>query len=99
VGKPDGILGIGSVGQLKGSLSLSDLVRSLHIEMPGAFQSLDADKPTNKPAGTMTERMRQEIDSTRQQRRLPDDWRETRARYAAGTITAQHLAEREENWK
>jgi len=84
----------------RGSISVADYTRSLRAAMPESFTAIGADTPDTKPAGTtLTEIMRQELEATRQQRRLPSDWRETRSRYAEGSVTGQHLAERERTWR
>jgi hypothetical protein len=79
-----------------GVIAPADFVRSLHGQMPEAFQALDA-KPTIKPTGNLTVDMKAEIAANRRQRALPSDWLAVRSK-ATGT-TAQHLAERERNWE
>jgi hypothetical protein len=84
----------------KGSLSPADLVCSLRISMPESFSEIGADKPNTKPAGNnLTESMRLEIAATRQAPRLPDDWRQVRAKYDANSVTGRMLAQREAEWK
>jgi hypothetical protein len=87
----------------KGVLSASDLVRGLRSLKPEAFLPIeaDADQPKeNPPAGAnLTEFMRQQIEATRRKRALPDDWSQTRAKFAPDTLTAKMMAEREQNWK
>jgi restriction endonuclease Mrr len=83
----------------KGVISLSDLVRSLHSQMPESFSEISADKPGTQQAGNLTEAMRLEVAETRQARRLPDDWKQARDKYATNTLTAKMMAERERNWK
>ncbi|MCS3476269.1 hypothetical protein M2212_003115 [Bradyrhizobium elkanii] len=82
----------------KGVISLPDLVRSFRASMPGSFSEIGADKP-DKQLGNLTESMRQEIAATRQAPRLPDDWRQARAKYEADSVTSRMMAERERTWK
>ncbi|MGY2902944.1 hypothetical protein [Bradyrhizobium sp. URHC0002] len=89
----DGLISIPGLG----SISAGDFVRSLHGQMPEAFQALDAKSPAARSTGNLTRDMKAEIAANRRQRALPSDWLAVRSK-ATGT-TAQHLAERERNWK
>jgi hypothetical protein len=81
----------------RGSISPADFTRSLRQRMPACFSEIGAYKADAKPASTLTEAMIREVEATRQARRLPDDWQAVRSK--ATGITAEHMAEREGNWK
>ncbi|MET4320342.1 hypothetical protein [Bradyrhizobium sp. RT5a] len=81
----------------RGSISPADFVRDLHGRTPNAFASLTHERKVETMTGNLTERMRQEVAATRRQRELPSDWLAVRSN--ATGITAQHMAERERNWK
>jgi hypothetical protein len=74
----------------KGSISPADFVRSLHNQTPESFTSID-DKPA-KPAGNLTESMRQEISASRKQS-IPADWQSVRSRYSPDSLTARYMEE------
>lgn len=76
-----------------GAISPADFTRSLRDRMPESFAGID-DKQPAKSAGNMTESMRAEIAASRKQA-TPADWNKVRGKYAAGTVTAQHMKERE----
>jgi len=89
----DGLISIPGLG----SISAGDFVRSLHGQMPESFAAVDSKTSATKSSGNMTADMKAEIAAGRRQRTLPSDWLAVRSK-ATGT-TAQHLAERERNWK
>ncbi|UQR64296.1 hypothetical protein LRP30_02960 [Bradyrhizobium sp. C-145] len=81
----------------KGSISPADFVRSLRAQMPDAFGNLvDTSLHTGmRPVEqTLTQSMREEIAAGRKQSLMPDDWRQVRAKYASGTLTAKMMDER-----
>lgn len=81
----------------RGCISPADFVRDLHSRMPEAFAVVADEGTSEATEGNLTERMRQEVAATRRQRALPSDWLAVRSK--ATGITAQHMAERERNWK
>ncbi|MCK1702593.1 hypothetical protein IVA86_14420 [Bradyrhizobium sp. 146] len=81
----------------RGSISPADFVRDLHGRMPSAFASLADERRAETKTGNLTEQMRQEVAASRRQRMLPRDWLAVRSK-STGT-TAEHMAEREGNWK
>lgn len=81
----------------RGCISPADFVRDLHNRMPEAFAIVADEGTSEATACNLTERMRQEVAATRRQRALPSDWLAVRSK--ATGITAQHMAERERNWK
>jgi hypothetical protein len=81
----------------RGCISPADFVRDLHNRMPEAFAIIADEGTSEATAGNLTERMRQEVAASRRQRALPSDWLAVRSK--ATGITAQHMAERERNWK
>jgi hypothetical protein len=81
----------------RGSISPADFVRWLRNAMPMAFSALDDDKlqaealSDGRPAGgTLTDRMRAEVNANRK-RSMPTDWKQVRSKYAAGSVTAEHM--------
>lgn len=81
----------------RGSISPADYIRDLLDRMPNAFARLADKRKAETTMGSLTEQMRQEVAASRRQQPLPSDWLAIRSK-AAG-ITAQHMAERERNWK
>ncbi|MCK1578697.1 hypothetical protein IVB03_03625 [Bradyrhizobium sp. 168] len=81
----------------RGCIAPADFVRDLHNRIPEAFAIVADEGTSEATAGNLTERMRQEVAATRRERALPSDWLAVRSK--ATGITAQHMAERESNWK
>lgn len=84
----------------RGSISPADFVRSLRNTMPAAFTpvSVSGDRATTateerRSGETLTAHMRRLVEASRKPARMPDDWQEVRARYAADSETAKHIAE------
>jgi hypothetical protein len=72
----------------RGSISPADFVRSLRSLMPSAFSKVGEKPSDDKPAGkTLTEFMREQIEGSRKQIPLPDDFDRVRNRYAVGSLT------------
>ena len=74
----------------KGSISPADFVRSLRIQMPEGFGSLDHEDQAGQANGTLTERYRADIAASRKQARISDA---DLARFTG--ITRQHMEERQ----
>lgn len=81
----------------RGSISPADFVRDLQSRMPNAFAGVADERRAETKNGNLTEQMRQEVAAGRRERALPTDWLAVRSKSTG--ITAQHMAEREGNWK
>jgi hypothetical protein len=80
-----------------GSIAPADFIRSLRSQAPESFAALSDKPPVTKSSGNLTADMKAEVAANRRQRALPSDWWAVRSN-TTGT-TAQHMAERERNWK
>lgn len=80
-----------------GSIAPADFIRSLRNQTPESFATLGDKPPATKSSGNLSADMKAEVAANRRQRALPRDWLAVRSN-ATGT-TAQHMAERERNWK
>lgn len=81
----DGLIHLPNVG----SISPGDFVRSMRDQMPEGFGSVDSEAPTDKAAGTLTERYRAEIAASRKQSRITEA---DLARYTG--LTRKYMEER-----
>lgn len=80
-----------------GSIAPADFIRSLRNQAPGSFTALGDKPPATKSSGNLSADMKAEVAANRRQRALPSDWLAVRSN--ATGVTAQHMAERERNWK
>jgi hypothetical protein len=83
----DGLISIPGLG----SISAGDFVRSLHGQMPEAFQALDA--KSAKPVGSLTARMMREVEANRRKKSPSEDWQQVRGKYDASSLTARYMEE------